>query len=314
MRFASHIDRFCEHLANAGFAERTVQTYRAHARRFARFVEAHYPRIRRVEQVRRDVIEDFQSCLATSGKDAARLSAATQSLILTAVRRFFDYLTKSDLILKDPASSIVLPKQGERLPRKVLTERDVAALLETVKPQGPEGLRNRAIIEVLYGCGIRTTELCNLLIADVDLAQQTVTIVKGKGGKSRIVPIGQYAAHYVELYIERGRRYFLRHRPVDPGQLFLTAWGNPFTNTTINRTVMRKIARAAGLSKELSCYTFRHSVATHLLANDVDIMYIAKLLGHSSLKSTQQYLRVEVGDLKRVHGLYHPRERQKACD
>ena len=310
MKFAKHVDGFCRHLTDAGYAERTAQTYQAHLKRFLSFVEQHYPSIRRVEQIGRDVIRDFQSSLIAGAPSAAQqpLSAATRSLILSAVRKFFDHLVKADYILKDPTSSIVLPKKEQRLPRNVLTEQDVVQLLHATKPHGPTGLRNRAIVELLYGCGIRTTELCNLRTVDVDLKQQTVTIVRGKGGKSRVVPIGQYAAHYIEQYVQRGRRYFLRHRHDDPGNLFLSGWGNPFTNTTINRTVMRKLGRKAGLSKDISCYSLRHGVATHLLAADVDITYIAKLLGHSSLKSTQQYLHVEIGDLKRIHSLFHPRE------
>ena len=108
--------------------------------------------------------------------------------------------------------------------------------------------------------------------------------------------------------------YFLRGRTDDPGLLFLSGWGNPFNASTINRSVMWKIATEAGLKKDLTCYTFRHSVATHLLRNEANVMYIAKLLGHASLKTTQKYLRVEIGDLKRVHSLYHPRERTSRGD
>ena len=138
--------------------------------------------------------------------------------------------------------------------------------------------------------------------------------MKGKGGKSRVVPIGQYACHYIAEYLRKGRRYFLRGRTDDPGLLFLSGWGNPFNASTINRSVMWKIATEAGLKKDLTCYTFRHSVATHLLRADANVMHIAKLLGHASLKTTQKYLRVEIGDLKRVHSLYHPRERTSRGD
>ena len=204
------------------------------------------------------------------------------------------------------------PKEEQKLTRNVLSGDEVSMLLEHVKPIGPEGRRNRAIVELLYACGIRTTELCRLRVADVDLKEQTVTIMKGKGGRSRVVPIGQYASHYIAEYLRHGRRHFLRERADDPGLLFLSGWGNPFNASTINRSVMWKIAADARLKKDLTCYTFRHSVATHLLRNDANVMYIAKLLGHASLKTTQKYLRVEIGDLKRVHSLYHPRERNSS--
>ena len=242
------------------------------------------------------------------------LTHATQNLILRSVRKFFHYLLRGDFILRDPTSVLEFPKEEQKLIRNVLSEDEVSGLLEQIKPIGPEGLRNRAIVELLYACGIRTTELCRLRVADVDLKEQTVTIMKGKGGKSRVVPIGQYACHYIAEYLRKGRRYFLRGRTDDPGLLFLSGWGNPFNASTINRSVMWKIATEAGLKKDLTCYTFRHSVATHLLRADANVMHIAKLLGHASLKTTQKYLRVEIGDLKRVHSLYHPRERTSRGD
>ncbi len=123
------------------------------------------------------------------------------------------------------------------------------------------------------------------------------------------VPIGQYACYYIQLFLEKARKYMLKGRRADSRYLFLTQRGNPFNNTTINRSVMRNVSRMLDKKKNLSCYSFRHATATHLLANNVDIAYIAKLLGHSSLKTTQRYLKVEIGDLKKMHALYHPRER-----
>jgi len=178
-----------------------------------------------------------------------------------------------------------------------------------MKLTDPVSIRNRSIVELFYGCGIRTTELCQLKVQDVDLKEQTATILKGKGNKFRIVPMGQYATHYIQLYLEKARKYMLKGKRNDPGYLFLSQRGNPFNNTTINKSVMRSVAKKLENKKYLSCYSMRHSVATHLLANNLDITYIAKLLGHSSLKTTQRYLRVEIGDLKKMHSLYHPRER-----
>ena len=136
-----------------------------------------------------------------------------------------------------------------------------------------------------------------------------MTILKGKGGKPRVVPIGQYATYYLQRYLDKGRKYMLKGKREDPGFLFLSQRGHPFNKTTINKCVMRSVARKLGTKKYLSCYTMRHSVATHLLANHVDITYIARLLGHSSLRTTQRYVHVEIGDLKKMHSQYHPRER-----
>jgi len=244
------------------------------------------------------------------GERKAVTANSTQILKLITVRKFFRFLAEQDLILKNPASALTLPREEQKLTRNIPTENEVMSILENLKAIEPLSIRNRAIVEAFYSCGIRTTELCRLKVQDVDLREQTITIVNGKGNKSRIVPIGQYACYYIQLYIEKARKYMLKGKRKDQGFLFLTQRGNPFNNTTINRSVMRYVSRMLE-KKNLSCYSFRHATATHLLASNVDIAYIAKLLGHSSLKSTQRYLKVEIGDLKKMHSLYHPRERNR---
>ena len=169
-------------------------------------------------------------------------------------------------------------------------------------------IRNRAILELFYACGMRTSKLCNLKVGDVDLKEQTGVVIIGKGGKSRLLPIGQYAARYIDQYLQKARRYMLKNTWVDPGNLFLSGRGNPFNRSTINKTVMKSVTRNVNLKKHISAYSFRHGVATHLLANGVDVAYISRLLGHESLNTTQRYLKVEIGDLKKMHSLYHPRE------
>ncbi|MBA7706188.1 Tyrosine recombinase XerC [subsurface metagenome] len=181
----------------------------------------------------------------------------------------------------EPTHACRKDTEEQRLTRNILTEKEVLGLLENMKLTDHVSIRNRTILELFYGCGIRTTELCRLKVQDVDFKEQTVTIVKGKGKRN------------------------------DHGYLFLSQRGNPFNNTTINKSVMRSVAKKLENKKYLSYYTMRHSIATHLLANNVDIIYIAKLLGHSSLKTTQRYLRVDIVDLKKMHSLYHPRERNR---
>ncbi len=312
MRFEKHFTVFKEYLEEHNYSDRTVETYCYNVERFLGFLERHYPRIRSLEKVTKEIISDYQRYLQSyKNRKGEALSNKTQILKLIVVRKFFSFLLKQDLILKNPASSITLPKEEQRLIRNILTEKEVINLLENLKPIDPVSVRNRAIVELFYGCGIRTTELCKLKVHDVDLKEQTVTIVKGKGNKSRIVPVGQYAAYYIQVYLDKGRKYMLKGKRNDAGYLFLTQRGNPFNNTTINKSVMRSVAKKLETKKYLSCYSFRRSVASHLLAGNVDITYIAKLLGHSSLRTTQRYLKVEIGDLKKMHSLYHPRERNR---
>jgi site-specific recombinase XerD len=296
-------------------SERTVETYDYHARKFVHFLEKHYPRIQSLDKVTREVVRDYQQYLAGHRDRTGRpLSSRTQILKLRVLRSFFGFLVSQDLILKNPAASISLPREEQRLTRNILSEKEVLHVLDALNGNDPPSIRNRAIVELFYGCGLRTTELCQLKVQDVDFQEQTVTILKGKGGKPRVVPIGQYAALYLQRYLDKGRKYMLKGMREDLGFLFLSQRGHPFNKTTINKCVMRSVARKLGTKKYLSCYTMRHSVATHLLANHVDITYIARLLGHSSLRTTQRYAHVEIGDLKKMHSQYHPRERITRTD
>ncbi len=312
MKFEKQVNTFKEYLKEHNYSERTVETYCYNTNRFLIFLEKYYPRIKSLEKVTKEIVLDYQKYLVNyKNREGKSLSNRTQILKLVVIRLFFSFLLKHDLILKNPASSLTLPREEHRIIRNILTENKVLSLLENLKLTDPVSIRNRAIVEFFYGCGVRTTELCNLKVHDVDLKEQTVIIVKGKGNKSRVVPIGQYAVYYIQLYLEKARKYMLKGKRNDPGYLFLSQRGNPFNNTTINKSVMRSVAKKLDKKKYLSCYSFRRSIASHLLAGNVDITYIAKLLGHSSLRTTQRYLRVEIGYLKKMHSFYHPRERNR---
>ena len=311
MKFEKHFNGFKEYLETNQFSERTVETYCSYTKQFLSFIEEYYPRITSLEKITKDIVLDYQNYLTNYKNDKGEsLANKTQSLKLRALKKFFFFLIKQDLILKDPTTIISFPKEEERLTRNILSEKEVFELLDNTKLRDPIGIRNRAILELFYACGIRTSELCNLKVHDVDLKEQTVIIVKGKGNKSRLLPIGQYATYYLQQYLEKARKYMLKGKMNDPGYLFLSQRGNPFNKSTINKTVMKTVCRNINLKKSISCYSMRHAVATHLLRNKVDIMYIAQLLGHSSLKTTQKYLHVEISDLKKMHSLYHPRERK----
>ncbi len=311
MKFEKYLNSFKEYLESNHFSMRTVESYCSYTNQFLSFIDKYYQRITTLEKITKDIILDYQSYLANYKNDKGEaLSNKTQSLKLRALKKFFLFLIRKDLILKDPTTIITFPKEEQRLTRNIFSEKEVFELLDNIKLRDPIGIRNRAILELFYACGIRTSELCNLRVHDVDMKEQTVTIVKGKGNKSRLLPIGQYASYYIQQYLEKARKYMLKGRMNDPGYLFLSQRGNPFNKSTINKTVMKTVCRNANIKKSISCYCMRHSIATHLLRNKVDIMYIAQLLGHSSLKTTQKYLHVEISDLKKMHSLYHPRERK----
>ncbi len=181
MKFEKYLGAFKEHLEERNLSERTVETYCYNTDRFLAFLERYYPRISSLEKVTKETVHDYQRYLqSTRNRKGESLANKTQILRLIVVRKFFSFLVKQDLIFKNPASSLTLPKEEQRLIRNIPTEKEVMDLLENLKPTDPVSIRNRAVVELFYGCGIRTTELCRLELQDVDLKEQTVTIVKGK--------------------------------------------------------------------------------------------------------------------------------------
>ena len=309
MSLKNFISEFSGYLLLQHYSERTIVTYTANVEYFCDFLQKYYPRIQAFEQVTKDIVFDYQNYLSKNkNRKDEIVSTTTQRLKLTALKKLFSFLLKKDYILFDPTTAIDMPREEEQFTRNILSEEEVTKLLKNIPSHTPVGMRNRAMIELFYGCGIRTSELCNLKIRDVNLKDQTATIIKGKGNKSRIVPIGVYASYYIEQYLEKARKYMLRGKLHDPGNLFLSVRGNPFNKCTINKSVIQEVTKGFQFDKHISCYTFRHSVATHLLARHLDIAYIAKLLGHASLRTTQRYVHIEIGDLKKMHSMYHPRE------
>lgn len=247
---------------------------------------------------------------ATKEKAAAqRLSVGTQANRLAAVRKFFSWLLSEQQIAYNPASTLQLPKQPQRLPRGVLTKTEARRLIEATPTVKPRDVRDRAILETLYATGIRRAELIALTIYDADLQIATLRIEHGKGNTKRVVPLTQSAIAALKLYLEAARALFAR----EAGQvrLFVSSRsGGPLDDDDIVR-IVRKAARRAGVSKHVTPHTLRHTCATHLLKGRADIRQIQKLLGHRRLSSTEVYTRVELSDLAEVIARCHPREKQK---
>jgi site-specific recombinase XerD len=310
MKTNEYVDLYRSFLQRKGYTKQTQESYERQVKAFCAFLKQYYPRISTPTAVNKLIITDYHDYLCERRTPGDKpLANKSICLMLIALKSFFSFLVAEDFMAGDPTKALILPKQERRLVRDILTEPEVMKILKSCNRTTPFGLRDRAILELLYATGIRTTELCNLKVMDVDLKDQTVFIDRGKGNISRLVPIGQYASLYIEKYVQNGRRFFLKTKLHDPGCLFLTQFGNPFERRSINEWVMRPIQQKLRLKKHLTVYSLRHAVATHLLRHDVDVSYIAKLLGHRSLNTTQQYLKIEIGDLKRIHSLYHPRER-----
>ena len=246
---------------------------------------------------------------ATKEKETKRLSVGTQANRLAAVRKFFSWLLSEQQIAYNPASTLQLPKQPQRLPRGVLTKTEARRLIEATPIIKPRDIRDRAILETLYATGIRRAELIALTIYDVDLQTATLRIEHGKGNTKRVVPLTQSAIVALKLYLEEARSLFAH----EAGQvrLFVSSRsGGPLDDDDIVR-IVAKAANRACISKHITPHTLRHTCATHLLKGRADIRQIQKLLGHRRLSSTEVYTRVELTDLHEVIARCHPREKQR---
>ena len=221
---------------------------------------------------------------------------------LSGARGFYRYLLREKLIAVDPTLQVDMPQLGRPLP-KSLSEADVEALLAAPDLGEAIGQRDRAMLEVLYACGLRVTELISLTLEQVNL-RQGVLRVMGKGSKERLVPMGEEAIVWVERYMRDARHELLNGRPSDV--MFPSQRGEQMTRQTFWHRIKHQ-ARVAGIDKSLSPHTLRHAFATHLLNHGADLRVVQMLLGHSDLSTTQIYTHVARARLQEMHALHHPR-------
>ena len=258
--------------------------------------------------VREEHLLRFARRLATEGLDAVRtLAPHTQAAYLGAVKRFFAFLAKRDLILVDPSREVPLPKI-DKLPRMVLSETQARRLMAAPFPGSVVGLRDRAVLETLYGTALRAGECRRLDLTDLDLGQGTLLVRDGKGRKDRVVPVAGRAVLALDVYLRDGRPE-LSKNPRESA-LFLTRFGTRLGRTMLDLIVW-KHGQAAGIPRPISSHVLRHSCATHLLKGGGDVRHVQELLGHKSLQSTQLYTRVGVEDLRAVLARAHPREQSR---
>ena len=254
-------------------------------------------------EVTEPVLERYQRSLHYHRKpDGSPLSLPTQAGYLTAVKGLFRWLARTNRILLNPAAELVPPRVERRLPRAILAHTEVDAVLALPDLNDPVGLRDRAIMEVLYSTGIRRSELCRLGVGDIDSARGTVHIVQGKGGRDRVIPIGDRALAWVERYLVDARPRLVSEP--DLGIVFLTVAGDDLTPDHLTERVGRYIRQATG--KHGSCHAFRHSMATLMLDGGADIRHIQEMLGHAGLATTEIYTHVSIRNLKAVHNATHP--------
>jgi integrase/recombinase XerD len=256
-------------------------------------------------EVRSQDLETYQNALLSlRRKDGKPYSIGNQHNRLSAIKSLFRFLYQRGYVLSDPTTRLDYHLKEVRLPRAILTEKEARRVLDAANDTSPGGLRDRAILELLYATGIRATELANLKPWDVNLEERTLRISQGKGRKDRNVPLTTAACEAIEAYLELGRPQLLRSKKTP--YLLLASEGGWLHRWILWRIVTR-YARKARIRKKVSAHTFRHSVATHLLRGRADIRHIQKLLGHESLKTTERYTHIEISDLRKVIARAHPR-------
>jgi integrase/recombinase XerC len=239
--------------------------------------------------------------------------ASTIARKLSSLRSFGAYLVRRGVRADNPAELVAMPKRPKTLPR-FLTAEDAGRLVEAPDPASPAGRRDRAILEVLYGSGLRVSELCGLDVGDLELGEGTLRVRQGKGGKDRVVPVGGLATAALHEYLEA--RPMLRHPrsgAQHPQALFLSQRGARLTARSVARLVDRGCLQA-GTAARVSPHALRHSCATHMLDEGADLRTIQEILGHASLQTTQRYTHVSIGHLMQVYDQAHPKARRpKRC-
>ncbi len=320
------LERFVEAMTAWAFSKRTIPTYTQHVAVFLDWLDQETD-VGDLAEVTPEVLSSYQTALLgmerkRPGKRKAaepkngdapeapaagggRLSTATQHARLSALRSFFGFLAREGKLLLDPAASLVLPKKRRSLPRALVTPREALKLVESIDTKTPMGRRDRAVVEVLYSTGIRNAELRGLTLADFDAEAGTLFVRAGKGGKDRVLPLGPVVTAIVSDYVQLARPKLAKRSGVT--SLFVSNHGWPLWPASVVRIVDLS-AKRAGIKTPVRPHRLRHACATHMLQGGADVRHIQRLLGHSSLSTTEIYTRVEIGDLKAVHKRFHPRE------
>jgi integrase/recombinase XerD len=290
-----HIDEFIDHLwLEDGLSQNTLISYRLDLTTFAKWLQQKDGRgLYEARQA------DIQQYLAVKTPHSKQRSV---SRLIASLRRFYRHALRENRVGVDPMLQIESPKLPRSLP-KSLTEDDVVALLNAPSTDQPLGLRDRAMLELLYACGLRVSELVGLSVPEVSL-QDGVIRVTGKGSKTRLVPMGEEALDWISRYLREARPEILQRRLSD--SLFVTNRGEPMTRQAF-WYLIKRYALQAGISKPISPHVLRHAFATHLLNHGADLRVVQMLLGHADISTTQIYTHVARERLKQLHTRHHPR-------
>jgi integrase/recombinase XerD len=262
-----------------------------------------------IKRVSKDLVKDYQQKITEHKENGKGYTTATISVKIRSLKRFFEYLEESGRLLINPAEYIKEPKKERTLPRSILTQDEAKKILDQPNLSMLTGIRDRAVLEVLYSTGVRREELTKLTIYDCDLQGGLLRVNKGKFAKDRVVPLGKHAVKFLKEYITRVRPQHTRKNKQER-HLFISQLGTPLSPQVI-AIIVRTYAKKAGIKKRVTPHVFRHTFATELVRNGADITAVQKMLGHASLSVTHIYTRVAGVDVKKTHTQSHPREKDK---
>ena len=298
--FAHHVLDFLGYLEfERGLSRNTLEAYRSDLLQFGSYLERAGIDVLQAEHAH---LTGFLDELAAGSEERPPVSPATLQRKAACLRSFFRHLRREGLLERDPTADLRAPRKSQRLPH-VLGRAEVQRLLQAPKGTDPAALRDRALLEVMYACGLRASEAIDLTTADIDL-EVGVLRARGKGSKERLVPIGRQAVSAVQAYLQRGRPTLVGLR--DEPHLFVNHRGAGLTRQGLYKIVQRH-AKAVGLDGKMSPHTLRHTFATHLLAGGCDLRSVQEMLGHADVATTQIYTHVSAQKLKDVYFSAHPR-------
>ena len=278
-------------------SENSIEAYERDVEKLVQFLEFHHLEIQ-PQDVTLKVLQDFIKWI-----NQMDMSARTQSRVISGLRTFFKYLLLENVIGNNPAELLESPRIGRELPDTLRVD-EIDRIFEAIDLSTPEGERNKTMLEVLYGCGLRVSELINLKISDLHYSDGFISVI-GKGDKQRLVPIGERALKQIDVY----RHQVRSHIEIRKGQedyIFLSKRGGKITRVMVFY-IIKDLAAKAGIQKTISPHTFRHSFATHLIEGGADLRAVQEMLGHASITTTEIYTHLDRDFLRSNILQYHPR-------
>jgi integrase/recombinase XerD len=303
--FEEELKDFVRCMAARGYNPNTQVEYAANAARFFNWLGE--KGIKDVRQVTKAILQAYLLHLGeASNKKGQPLGWALTCARIRGVKRFFEWQESIQGIPVNPADFVKEPKRPSRLPRFVLSVEEMEKVLAVPNLTQPSGIRARTILETFYSTGIRLAEMTALRVQDLNLEEGLLRVNEGKGKKDRVVPLGETARKFLNLYLKDVRPRLLKGG--DPGDLWISYYGGPLSLISIS-VLVRQAAKAAGIGKPVSAHTLRHTCATHMVKNGADVMLVSQLLGHSDVRVTQLYVREAGVDVKKAHQETHPREK-----